>query len=292
MSHKHPIIVATGSSGAGTSTVRRAFEHIFSGMGLDAAMIEGDSFHAYDRQGMREAVQNAAIRAENFSHFGPAANHFEKLEALFREYANTGSGQCRRYLHTIEEAEPFGQKAGTFTEWETLPENTDLLFYEGLHGAVETDQLNLGAYADLLVGIVPTINLEWTQKIWRDTVQRGYNSSEVQQNILRRMHDYVHYIMPQFSRTDVNFQRVPTVDTSNPFSSEQVPTPDESLVVVKFKDPDKWQVDFPYLLTMIHDSHMSRADTLVVPGSKMGMTIELIFNPIIEKILRRQSQES
>jgi phosphoribulokinase len=99
------------------------------------------------------------------------------------------------------------------------------------------------------------------------------------------MPDYINFITPQFSLTDINFQRVPTVDTSNPFIARDIPTPDESFVIIRFKDPNKFDIDFPYLLSMLHDSFMSRRNTLVVPGGKMVMAVELILTPIIERIM-------
>jgi phosphoribulokinase len=101
--------------------------------------------------------------------------------------------------------------------------------------------------------------------------------------IMRRMHDYIHYIAPQFSRSHVNFQRVSVVDTSNPFIARDIPTPDESLVVIRFREPKK--IDFPYLLRMIADSFMSRPNTIVVPGGKMGFAMEIIFQPLIEQLI-------
>lgn len=285
MSIKHPIIAATGSSGAGTTSLKTAFEHIFARLGLRAAVVEGDSFHAYNREAMSEKIKEASIRGENFSHFGPAANHLDKLEELFRTYSKSGTGQFRRYVHTAEEAITLNKRPGTFTPWEPIPDGTDLLLYEGLHGGIVTDQHDLTQYADLLIGIVPIVNLEWTQKVVRDTTQRGYTLEEVQANILRRMPDYTRYIVPQFSRTDVNFQRVPTIDTANPFNANEIPTQDESFVVIHFREPKKFDIDFPYLLTMLHDSFMSRADTLVVPGGKLSLAIELIFTPLVERMV-------
>lgn len=286
MSAKHPIIAVTGSSGAGTSTARVAFEHIFHRLDVKAAYVDGDAFHAYDRDEMVEAVKRATIRGENFSHFGPAANHLDKLEALFAEYGESGGGTTRHYLHDEIEAADFGQKPGTFTDWAPLPEGTDLLMYEGLHGGAVTDQVDVAKHVDLMVGVVPTINLEWIQKIRRDTDERGYAPEDVARTILRRMPDYVRYITPQFSRTDINFQRVPLVDTSNPFIARDVPNADESMVVIRFRDPRAWPVDFTHLLTMIRDSFMSRPNTLVVPGTKMRMAIEIIIGPIIEMLLK------
>lgn len=288
MSKKHPIIAVTGSSGAGTSTVKVAFEHIFYREKVKPVIIEGDSFHRYDRVEMRKAVAKALEQGRNLSHFGAEANLFKELEDLFRQYGETGTGKRRYYLHSEEEAAPFNQEPGTFTPWEDITTDTDLLFYEGLHGGVTTDEANIAKHVDLLIGVVPIVNLEWIQKTHRDTKERGYHPSDVTDTILRRMYDYVHYITPQFSLTDINFQRVPTVDTSNPFIARDIPTPDESFVVIRFRDPTKFNIDFPYLLAMIHDSFMSRRNSIVVPGGKMGLAMEIIFTPIIDDMIKHR----
>jgi len=294
MSTRHPVIAVTGSSGAGTSTVKTAVEHILLREHLKASIVEGDSFHKFDRYQMHEEVTKAHKEGRNLSHFGPEGNHFNKLETLFRNYSETGTGKIRYYLHNEAEAAPYKQKPGTFTSWEDLSDETDLLFYEGLHGGVANGEVNIAQHVDLLVGVVPIVNLEWIQKIHRDTESRGYEPEAVTETILRRMHDYVHYIAPQFSRTDINFQRVPTVDTSNPFIARDIPTPDESFVVIRFRDPTKFDVDFPYLLSMLHDSFISRRNTIVVPGGKMGLAMELILSPIIDSMMsqKRELQRS
>ncbi len=287
MSKKHPIIAVTGSSGAGTTTVKVAFEHIFLREGVNPVVVEGDSYHRYDRAAMKEAMAAAeAAGNRHFSHFGPEANVFDKLEETFKSYGETGTCERRYYLHSDEEAEPFGQKPGEFTPWETVGEGTDLLFYEGLHGGIVTDEANVASQVDLLIGVVPIVNREWIQKIFRDCEQRGYSAEVVTDTILRRMHDYVYYITPQFSRTDINFQRVPTVDTSNPFIARDIPTPDESFVVIRFRDPKSLDIDFQYLLSMIKDSFMSRRNSIVVPGGKMGFAMEIILAPIIDDMIK------
>jgi phosphoribulokinase len=291
MSKQHPIVAVTGSSGAGTSTVKRAFEHIFFRDGVTPAIIEGDSFHRYDRAEMREAVAKASAAGKNLSHFGPEANIFEKIEELFKQYGESGTGQKRYYLHSEEEAKEHNERLGTdlspgqFTPWEEIETNTDLLFYEGLHGGVVTDDANVAQHVDLLIGVVPIVNLEWIQKIHRDNAERGYSAEAIVDTILRRMPDYINHITPQFSRTDINFQRVSTVDTSNPFIARDIPTPDESFVVIRFRDPKKFDTDFPYLLSMLDGSFMSRRNSLVVPGGKMGLAMEIILTPIIEKMM-------
>ena len=287
MSVKHPVIAVTGSSGAGTTTVKTSFEHIFHRENIRAAVIEGDSFHRYDREEMKQAIAEAESRGERtVSHFGPRANLFEELEALFRTYGDSGTGKRRFYVHNEEEAATLGHEPGTFTPWEELPDDTDVLFYEGLHGGVRAEGINVARYVDLLIGVVPIVNLEWIQKIHRDTRARGYSVEAATDTILRRMHDYVYYVTPQFSQTHVNFQRVPVVDTSNPFVARDIPTLDESLVVVRFRDPTG--VDFPYLLTMIHDSFMSRPNCIVVPGGKMEMAIQLVVTPLLQSIMERR----
>ncbi len=291
MSKKHPIVAVTGSSGAGTTTVKRAFEHIFLREGINAAVIEGDSFHRYDRAEMREEMAKATAENRNLSHFGPEANRFDKLAELFDSYGKTGSGQKRYYLHSQEEADEHNGRLNTnlgpgqFTPWEDIPAGTDLLFYEGLHGLVVTEQDNVAQHVDLGVGVVPIVNLEWIQKIHRDNAERGYSAEAIVDTILRRMPDYINHITPQFSRTDINFQRVSLVDTSNPFIARDIPTPDESFVVIRFADPRKFDVNFPNLLSMIPGSFMSRRNSIVVPGGKMGFAMELTLGPIIDQMM-------
>ncbi|QGT77664.1 phosphoribulokinase [Guyparkeria halophila] len=295
MSKKHPVVAVTGSSGAGTSTVKTAFNHIFRRESISPVVIEGDSFHALNRKDMRERMAAEAEKGNNFfSHFGPEANHFDKLGELFKSYGESGSGKKRYYLHSDEEAAEHNARLNTnlgpgeFTPWEDIPAGSDLLFYEGLHGLVKTDDVDVAQHVDLGVGVVPIVNLEWIQKIFRDNAERGYSAEKIVDTILRRMPDYVNYITPQFSQTDVNFQRVPTVDTSNPFIARDIPTPDESVVVIRFRDPDEFGVDFPYLLQMIPNSFMSRYNTIVVPGGKMSYAMDLILTPRIHRLIQER----
>ena len=289
MSERHPIIAITGSSGAGTTSVTHTFDNIFRREGVNAAVIEGDSFHRFNRKEMKQKAAEAERAGnKNFSHFGPENNLFSELESLFGDYAKRGTGRQRKYLHDQDEAAPYQQEPGTFTPWEDVPVGTDLLFYEGLHGAVVTPDVNIAQHPDLLIGVVPVINLEWIQKLWRDKSKRGYSTEAVTDTILRRMPDYVNYICPQFMHTHVNFQRVPMVDTSNPFISRDIPSPDESMVVIRFAKPKG--IDFQYLRSMIDGSWMSRANTIVVPGGKMELAMQLIFTPFIWRIMERKKR--
>lgn len=283
MSKKHPIIVVTGSSGAGTSTVQNTFEQIFRREKIKHVAIEGDAFHRYDRVAMKAKMEEGKKGCDPFSHFSYEANELKKLEDVFRTYGKTGRGEYRHYVHNAEEGEKFGVEAGKFTEWGPFDDDSDLLFYEGLHGAVKNDEVDLPTLADLKIGVVPVINLEWIQKIHRDRSQRGYSTEAVTDTILRRMPAYVNCICPQFIETDVNFQRVPVVDTSDPFVARWIPTADESLVVIRFKNPAG--IDFPYLTSMIEGSWMSRANSIVIPGGKMDLAMQLIFTPMVHRLV-------
>lgn len=295
MSNKHPVVVVTGSSGAGTTFVKHVFEAIFRRENISPLIVEGDSFHKYDRASMKENVQKQEAMGNNFfSHFGPDANLFDKIEQIFKDYGTTGECERRYYIHSNEEALEHNTRLGSalnpgeFTPWEKVGNGTDLLFYEGLHGAVITDGVNMAQYGDLKIGVVPSVNLEWIQKIHRDNAERGYSAEETVDTILRRMPDYINYITPQFSQTDINFQRVAIVDTSNPFITRDIPTPDESFVVIRFRDLEKTPVDFPYLCSMIGSSFMSRRNTIVVPGGKLGLAMEVILYPIIHDLVNNK----
>lgn len=291
MSKRHPIISVTGSSGAGTSTVKHTFDQIFRREGITAATIEGDAFHRYDREAMKQAIADAAASGNHhFSHFSIEANILAELEAVFADYGETGRGRTRHYVHDDAQAEHFDVPSGHFTAWEPLPEDTDLLFYEGLHGAVVTEDIDIARHADLKIGVVPVINLEWIQKMHRDKAKRGHSEEAITDTILRRMPDYIQVICPQFSETDINFQRVPVVDTSNPFIARWIPTADESMVVIRFKNPRG--IDFSYLTSMLHDSFMSRANSIVIPGGKLDLAMQLILTPLIMQLVERKKRSS
>jgi len=289
MSKKHPVVAVTGSSGAGTTNVRKAFENIFQNAGIHAAIIEGDSFHRYNRKEMDDAVERGRQEGKLITHFGPEGNLFEQMEQLFRDYAENGTGKHRHYIHNEKEATRFNNPIGALTPWENIEPGTDLLFYEGLHGGLVTDDIDVVRYVDLLIGVVPIINLEWIQKIHRDKAVRGYSEEDATSMILRRMHDYVHYITPQFSRTDINFQRVPTVDTSNPFAATSIPTSNESFMVVHVSNHDKLPVNFDHLLTTLGGSFMTRPDTIVIPEIYTTTAIQLIITPAIHKLIEQKN---
>ena len=288
MSQRHPIIAITGSSGAGTSTVKTALEHVFMRLNVNAAVVEGDSFHRYDRKEMRKQLKLAKKENRNLTHFGPEGNLFDKQYELFQSYGESGTGMRRYYIHNEEEAELHGAKPGTFTEWEPLPPDTDLLFYEGLHGGVVTDEYNIREQVDLLIGVAPTINLEWIQKIKRDTEERGHEQEDVMDTIYRRIYDYMHYIVPQFSATNINFQRTPLVDTSNPFIQREIPTAEQSLVIIHFLTPGISNAQKLELKGLIEGTVITGFNTLVIPGTKMTYAMEMILSRRISAILKKR----
>lgn len=308
VSAKHPIVAITGSAGAGTTTVRHAFTDIFRRQGINAALVKGDAFFRFEKPEMDRFIAESTAAGKPVSLFGPECNLFDKLEELFATYSRSGTGMIRHYVRDEDDARRFGQPVGTFTPWEPLPKGTDLLFYEGMHGGVAAhtwtrrraspahlptgmpdrrgkggNGVNAAQYVDLLIGIVPAVNLEWIQKIHRDCSKAGCTVEEVTATILRRMRDYVHFIVPQFGITDINIQRMPLVDTSNPFIARDVPTADESILVIHFRDPHLF--DFPDLLRRITGSFMSRPNTMVVPGGKLRLALEVICSPLIEELI-------
>lgn len=288
MSQRHPIIAVTGSSGAGTTTVKDTLDSIFHRVGAQSAFVAGDSFHRFNRVEMKKEKKKSKKDGRRLSHFGPEGNLFDKQLELFQDYGKNGTGNRRHYIHDESEASIYGCKPGTFTPWEPIPLGTDLLFYEGLHGGIIDDKHNLAAEVDLLIGVAPSINLEWIQKINRDTKERGYHHDEVRETIYRRMYDYMNYILPQFSHTHINFQRVPIIDTSNPFMVRQIPTADQSLVIIHFL---KFQPSVEYKLHLkglIEGLQITAYNTLVIPGGKMQYAMELILTKLILDLMEKR----
>jgi len=312
MSVRHPVIAITGSSGAGTSTIRDAFAEIFLREKIHAAFISGDSFLRHDRKAMLEAIKTANLKGKPISHFGPDVNRFDLLESFLKEYGESGTGLIRQYVQedTVDQHQ---QSAGTFTSEAELPVDTDLLIYEGLHGGVvantwtrrsmssshnpvvierrkstKSKGVDVAQHVDFLIGVVPVVNLEWIQKIHRDKQVKGIPIEETTTTILRRLQDYIYFMTPQFSLTDINFQRVPLVDTSNPFTSVDVPTAAESMLIVRFREPEKF--DLHHYLEKFDNSFMSRPNTLVIPGGKLRMALEVICTQRIQELVNASKQ--
>jgi phosphoribulokinase len=289
MSKQHPIVAVTGSSGVNRGVVRGVFQRIAERQGFQPAFVDGDSFHRYTREEMRAKTAEARAKGNvHFSHFGPAANVFDEQDALYRSYGATGTGRYRHYVHAAAEARDLGfpdVRPGEFTPWQDLPAS-DLLVYEGLHGVVKAEGLNLAQHVDLKIGIAPIINIEWIQKMHRDITVRGYSEEAVVDTILNRMDDYVHTVIPQFKISDINFQHVAVVDTSDPLIARDVPTLDERMVVIRFRKPEELGVDFTSLLGDLPNSWMSRRNTIVVPGSAYELALDRILAPILTDMVR------
>ncbi len=284
MSAEHPIVAITSPSGSGSSSVTKAFEHIFWRERVKAVYIQGNAFHRYDREQMQKEIIKAREQGKVLSHYSPEGNHLNKLESLFFQYAAVGTGLARFYLHTQRFADKYGQKSGTFTEWKDLPKKSDLLLYRGLHGASIWGDIDISQYPDLNIGIVPNVNLEWIRKIKRDYTLRDYSSEEVRDIIISRMRDYAEHITPQFSRTDINFQMIPVVDTSDPFSAREEPNEEECYLVIHFQNVKN--PDFPRLLSRIPEAKMSGNKTLLVSGGQMVHALEVILMPMIHELVK------
>lgn len=306
MSARHPIIAVTGMAGAGLSTVRHAFKDIFTRQDLRAAVVHGDSFRRFTDRQFAALLREARSSGRRLSWFGPDCNLFPELETFFRTYGETGGGVLREYAHNEARGRALGVDAGEFTPWGPMSGGSDLLFYEGQHGGLvaetwarrkvdarhfppEIDRrvgrkgIDVAQHVDLLIGVVPAINLEWIQKIHRDCAKGYCGPAESVETILRRMEDYINYIVPQFGLTDINIQRMPLVDTSNPFIARDVPTPAESVLVIHFRDGRRH--DFPDLLRRIPGSYMSRPSTMVVPGGELKLALEVICTPILQEMM-------
>ena len=244
MSKKHPIVAVTGSSGAGTTTVKRAFEHIFYRDGISAAVIEGDSFHRYDRAEMKAETASAAAEGRNLSHFGPEANRFDLLAELFRTYGETGTGKKRYYIHSDEEAAEHNARLGTQLKAGPVhplggharraPTCSSTRACTAWWLPRMTTSPNTSTWASAWC---PSSTWSGSRRSIATTLERGYSAEAIVDTIMRRMPDYIRHITPQFSLTDINFQRVATVDTSNPFIARDIPTPDESFVIIRFREP-------------------------------------------------------
>ena len=285
MSKEFPIVAVTGSSGGGSTILIKAFQHIFWRERVKAAFIQGNAFHRFTREQMKIEMKKAKSRGEYLSHYSPAGNQLDKLDSLFFEYSSVGRGEYRHYLHTAEAAAIFDQQPGTFTNWERMDPDTDLLLYRGLHGAAIDGNIDISQYPDLLIGVVPIVNLEWKHRMQRDTASRDKTAQEVQASILDRMHDYVHHITPQFSRTHINFQLIPQVDTSDPFDDNPEISIDEMALVIHFQD---FEIpDLPKLLDHLKGSQMTRKDTILVPGAEMGLALEVIILPAVQRLITK-----
>jgi phosphoribulokinase len=58
------------------------------------------------------------------------------------------------------------------------------------------------------------------------------------------------------------------------------------MIVIRFANPRG--IDFPYLLSMLDASFMSRANSIVIPGGKLDIAMQLILTPIILQLLEKK----
>lgn len=304
MSLDHPIIAVTGASGAGTTMVQQAFKEIFYRQGIKAAFAEGDAFLRYSDTETEKIISHALAEGRHISCYGPDLNNFQQLESLFSQYSEQGSGRLR-YKVSQENQHRYSQPVGEFTEWQDVPVDTDCLFYEGMHGGVVADTwtrrkdngvtvendrrtpenkgVDVVQYVDLLIGVVPAINLEWIQRIHHDQHTKQCSAQKTTDNIVEQLRDYIHFIVPQFSVSDINFQRMPVVDTSNPFDVDRVPAEYESVIVVSFKEPAKH--DVVNYASRIDDARLTGRNSLLIPGGQLQHALDVICAPLIEALI-------
>ncbi len=284
MNRKRPIIALTGSSGAGKTNIKSIFNEIFFENGIKAINIQGDGFHKYTRTKMAELDKTGS----RLTHFASECNHLDLLENLFKQFSTTGKGMTRRYAHSESEAKKIGAQIGFFSEWEEFEPNYDILLYEGLHGGFKDDKINISKYVDLLIGITPSINLEWVQKCHRYLVIRGYSKNEVKKLIIKRLPDYLEYICPQFSRTDANLERIPLVDLADPFKTKSIPADKNSIYMLSIKDNSIIEG----LRTCLEKFDLFTADsddmTITVRAKELKSLFELIFLPKILNLIGRK----
>ena len=308
MSVDHPIIAVTGASGAGTTVVQQAFKEIFFRQKIHAVFAEGNGFLRYDDGDCEKHVADALAEGHHISCYGPELNDFQRLESLFREYSNSGTGRMR-YKLSEENARQHDLPPGGFTPWQDLPLESDCLFYEGMHGGVVADSwtrrkqqltppsgdrrsernsgVNVAQYVDLLIGVVPAINLQWAQRIHHERVLSNRPAEQTTEHIVQQLQDYIHFIVPQFSLSDINFQRMPVVDTSNPFDLDRVPADYESVLVVSFREPDKH--DVASYARRIPRARLSGRKSLLIPGGQLQHALDVICAPIIETLIAARS---
>lgn len=308
MSEDHPIIAVTGASGAGTTVVQQAFKEVFFRQKIKAAFVQGDGFLRYGDQETEQCISQALADNQQISCYGPDLNDFHSLESCFKRYGLSGEGRYRQKVNG-ENNHLYSQSEGEFTDWLDIPTDSDCLFYEGMHGGVVAESwtrrkcdndegvknerrsphskgVNAAQYVDLLIGVAPAINLEWIQRIHHDRAIRKQSSEQVTLNILQQLQDYIHFIVPQFSISDINFQRMPMVDTSNPFDMQPVPTEKESMVVISFKTPSSH--DLQSYIKRIDGAFLSQRSCIVIPGGQMQHALDVICAPLIEVLIERK----
>jgi phosphoribulokinase len=235
-------------------------------------------------------MKRAGGQQPHFSHFGPEANLLEELGDLFKSpMARPASGKVRKYLHDAEEAEPYGQQSGEFTPWQDIPADTDLMFYEGLHGACrQRHDRHRAAGRPAASASCRRSTSNGSRSCTATRTSAATRQRRSRTPSCAACPTTSTTSRPQFSRTHVNFQRVPTVDTSNPFIARDIPTADESFVVIRFANSKG--IDFPYLLSMIHNSFMSRPNTSWFPAARWNWRCRLIFTPLILRMIENRKR--
>ncbi len=117
-----------------------------------------------------------------------------------------------------------------------------MLFYEGLHGGVVTPQHDVASHVDLLVGVVPIVNLEWIKSLFATPANAATpgGGDGLGRPLDGRLHQ-LHYaaIFPH------PYQLSARADGGHlqPVCRQSDPSLDESFVVIHFRNLQN--IDFP-----------------------------------------------
>ena len=149
---------------------KHTFEQIFRREGVKAAISRATPSTATTAPA---CVSDGGGRGRGngaFQPFRPEANLFAELEAMFRRlWRDAAPASTRHYVHDDAEAEVYGAPPGTFTRvGGRSAEAPTCCSTRACMARVVTEQVNVARHADLKIGVVPVINLEWIQKIHRD----------------------------------------------------------------------------------------------------------------------------
>ncbi len=170
MSVRHPIIAVTGSSGAGTTTVMKTFDHIFrreqhQGPGDRGRFVSrlqpGRDARARARGGHGQGSDHQPFRT-GVEPVGRARRHDGSLRR-HRRRQGAPLHPRRRGSASSSSGEP-----GTFTTGSRCRRTATCSSTKGCMAATRTARWMSREKVDLLVGVVPIINLEWIQKLHRD----------------------------------------------------------------------------------------------------------------------------
>ena len=247
MSVKHPIISVTGSSGAGTTSVKTTFKRIFNRETVNAASSMAMHSIAMTAQMKRVMAEEAEREINHFSHFGPECQPAGGTGRVYSGISAKPEPEKPGTTCTTRKKRTCTARPGTFSAWEDIDPEYRIIVLRRTAWRGGDRRRQPGAALRPKIGVVPVVNLEWIQKIHRDKMDRGYSTQAIKDTILRRMPDYLDYICPQFSQTDINFPARADRRYIERLCARWIPTPDESMVVIRFRQSQGYRFPLPDL---------------------------------------------